>query len=146
MEFYIQTGEQGGAAAVELIRKIAAVLPMQPTVVTPRFWDDWRMGLGQLAAMQRWEPRWEQQLQKGDQCLLLDLTEEEDTRISFLHRRGVAVLGWLEVPALHDRQYRGRLRRCDAVLTPDLRSYERARQVGLRRVFFLAEENRPTQL
>lgn len=145
MEFYIQTGEKGGADAVMLIRRIAAVLPLQPTVVTPCFWEDWHMGLGHLAALQRWEPQWERQLCKGDQCLLLDLMNEDLWQAAPLRHRGVAVLGWLEGPTLHDRQYRRRLRQCDAVLTADLHSYEQGRRYGLRRIFLLAAENRPTQ-
>lgn len=145
MEFYIRTGEEGGAPAAELIRKVSGILPVQPTVVTPCFMEDWRFGIGQVAALQRWQPQWGQLLRKGDQCLLLDLMEE-DGEIDRLRRRGAAVLGWLHPPALRDRRYRARLRRCDAVLAADLRSYEQARRWGLRRVFLLAAENRPTQL
>ena len=139
MEFYIRSGEEGASSSMETIRRIAAMLPTTPTLVTPCLMEDWCLGAAQTVGLQRMLPQWEKQIKKGDQCFFLELQQQDRKQITSLRRRGIAVLGALETPRLCDRRYRRLLKKCDAVLTADTAGYLRARKLGLRRVFFLAQ-------
>jgi hypothetical protein len=141
MEFYIRSGEAGASAAMGTIRRIASLLPATPTLVTPCLMEDWCLGAAQTVGLQRMDSQWQRQVKKGDHCIFLELRQEDNRHISDFRRRGIAVLGALEASRLSDRRYRKLLRKCDAVLAPDTASYCRAKKLGLRRVFFLTEEN-----